>query len=348
MNHKKALLTATVLSIAMLTGWELYWRTQGKVPMMQNDKDLFAVQRARLDDYTKDDYVIVGDSRIMFDVQLAIWETQTGKRPLQLAMCGTTPLPMFRDIVRNSNFNGTVLVSVTPDLFFSTTFPQAPPVSGIQEQIDYYYKRTYAQRFNHWLSLPLQRNVAMVHSHEDLITGNFDLRSLIENIRLGNRTGKPMFPPFYEFANITEDRNTRMLERTVNDTAFANSIKKVWQFFGEMEKNGPPPDKEGTMAYFLEDLKLFKQRGGRAILLRCPSSGTYRNMEAKNFPRAQFWDELVKKAEVPAYHFEDYEAFKKLPCPEESHLSASDADFFTAELIKLLKADGLIPNPKNP
>lgn len=346
MNHKKTFLIAAVLSISALTAWELYWRSQGKVPTLQNDKDLFAVQRAKLDKLTKDDYVIVGDSRIMFDVQLAVWETQTGKRPLQLAMCGTTPLPMFRDIVRNSNFNGTVLVSVTPDIFFATIRQDDPLVNGIQHQIEYYYKRTYAQRFNHWLSLPLQRNLATIHSYEEIMAGNFDLRSLLESIRIDNRTKQAVLPPFYEFATLTEDRNTRMIERVVNDSAFANSIIKVWHFFGEMENNIPPPDKEGTITYFLDDLKLFKERGGKVILVRCPSSGTYRSLEAKNFPRAHFWDELVKKAKVPAYHFEDYEVFKMLPCPEESHLSASDADFFTAELVKLLKADGVIPNLK--
>ncbi len=346
MNLKKTFLIAVVLGIAALASWELYWRSKGKIPTLQNDKDLFAVQRAKLDGLAKDDYVVIGSSRIMFDMQLDGWESQTGKRPLQFSMCGTTPLPMFRDIVRNSNFSGTVLVGVTPGLFFSTTFPKAPPVAGIQNMIDHYQKRTYAQQFNHWLSLPLQRNVAMVHSYEELFAGNFDLRSLLQTIHIGNRTGEPIFPPFYEFANLAEDRNTRMIERTVTDTAFAYSIIKVWRFFDELRKAGPLPDKEGTMTYFLEDLKTFKNRGGKVILVRCPSSGSLRERETILVPRSQFWDELVKKAQVPAYHFEDYEVFKHLKCPEESHLSAQDADYFTAELALLLKADGVIPNHK--
>jgi hypothetical protein len=120
----------------------------------------------------------------------------------------------------------------------------------------------------------------------------------------------------------------------------------VWQFFGEKAASGPPPDKASTMAFFLEDLKTFEARGGHVILVRCPSSGSLRVGENMGVPRAGFWDDLVKQSHLKAYHFEDYDQLKDLKCPEESHLSAEDAQYFTTEIVKIMKADGTLSHLK--
>jgi hypothetical protein len=100
------------------------------------------------------------------------------------------------------------------------------------------------------------------------------------------------------------------------------------------------------MDFFLKDLEKFKARGGKVILVRCPSSGGLRIGENMKLPRAEFYDDLVQQAKVKSYHFEDYEQFKHLECPEWSHLSASDAQFFTTELVKIMIKDGALTNYK--
>nr|WP_299487039.1 hypothetical protein [uncultured Allomuricauda sp.] len=342
MNLKQSLLIAFVLGVISLTAWECYWRSQGKTPTFQDDNALWASTRSRVEKLTKDDFVFVGSSRIHFDVQLEIWENLTGKKPVQLAMGGASPLPVFRDVVRNTDYNGTIVVGITPPLFFSTTFPQAPPISGPQEKVDHYQNRTYAQRFNQWLSLPLQRNIAFVQSYEDMLAGNFDLKSLIETIKMGNRTEKPIMPPFYDFGVISEDRNVRMADKFEKDSTWAQTVIDVWMFCLQGNADMPPPDKEGTSSFFLEDLQIFQERGGKVILLRCPSANKFREIENKITPREAFWDELVKKSGLPAYHFEDYKQLQGLRIPEWSHLAAEDADHFTKELIKLMQKDGAI------
>lgn len=347
MNLKQSFTVALILGIVAIASWEAYWRSQGKTPTIQDDEALWAEQRARIDQLTQDDYVFTGSSRIHFDLQLDLWESHTGKLPVQLAMGGASPLPVFRDIARNTTFNGTVIVGITPPLFFSTTFPQAPPISGPQERVDHFYDRTYAQRFNHALSKPLQRNLATMHSYEDMLAGNVDLKSLLQTVKWGNRTGRPQMPPFYEFGEMSETRNIRMLNRMETDPAFAQSVKDVWMFCLTGGPNMPPPDKKGTMAFFLEDVALITQRGGKVILLRCPSAMEFREIESELTPRPQFWDELVQVSGLPAYHFEDYPQFQGLNLPELSHLSGPDADVFTREFIQLLEKDQLIANRKS-
>jgi hypothetical protein len=340
MYLKQSLIIALTLSVISLGAWEMYWRTQGFYPTIDDNKELWATQRARAEKATNEDVLLMGSSRVLFDIQLDEWEKETGKRPIQLACVGSSPLPVFHDIVEKTNFKGTVLIGVTPGLFFSTTFPKAQPWEWPQSRVDYYYKRTYAQRLNHALSLPLQENFAFLSEDEGI--DGLKLKELIGKIKVGERVPDPM-PPFHEFGEIAKDRNLKMKEIAVTDTAYANSIKKVWMFFG---KGAPPPDKEATMAFFLKDLEKFKARGGKVILVRCPSSGDLRMGENMGLPREKFYDDLVQQAQVKSYHFEDYEQFKNLECPEWSHLSASDAKFFTFELVKIMIKDGVLTSYK--
>ncbi len=344
MKLKRSFIIAVTLSLVILVSWEMYWRSHGYSPGLEDDKELWAIQRAKIENASKNDVVLLGSSRVLFDFQLNEWEQVTGNRPIQLAAAGTTPLPPFHDIVQNTDFNGTVIVGVTPGLFFSTTYPLAMFWNRVQVRINYYYNRTYAQRLNHKFSVPLQNNLAFLASDEEDWTDDLDLKTLLKRIKIGDRIG-PRMPPFYRFQDIYEDRNVEMKNKMVSDTAFANTIKRVWGFYGELMQ-AHPPEKDATMAFFLEDAKKFKARGGNLILIRCPSTGEVRKGESMGLPKHQFWDDLVVQAEVPNYHFEDYEQLKGFECPEWSHLSSPDARKFTTELAAIMMKDGALSNPE--
>ena len=344
MNLKQSIIIAITLGVISLVAWELYWKSQGKIPDLDDDKNLWAVQRAKVEHASADDVVLMGSSRVLFDIQLNEWEAETGVRPIQLASAGASPLPIFHDIVNHTNFNGTILVGVTPGLFFSTTYPQAGPWKRAQSRVDYFNNRTYAQRLNHWLSLPLQKNFVFVSTSEEGWSDDIDLKSLLNNITLENRSGKPQYPPFNAFAYMDEDRNNLMSEKTATDTAFANGIKEAWKFV--IMSNNNPPDREATTNFFLADAKKFKDRGGNLILLRCPSSGWIKGGEDKFLSRPEFWEPLVNATNAKAYYYEDYDQLKDLTCQEWSHLSAEDARFFTTELVKIMKAEGALINSK--
>ncbi|PKA83095.1 hypothetical protein ATE92_1241 [Ulvibacter sp. MAR_2010_11] len=344
MNLKQSLIIALTLSIISLGSWELYWRSQGKIPDLDDDKNLWAVQRAKVENATTNDVILLGSSRVLFDIQLDEWEEETGIRPIQLACAGSSPIPTFHDIVENTEFKGTVVVGITPGLFFSTTFPEASPWKRAQTRVDYYEDRTYAQRMNHWLSLPLQKNFVFISTSEEGWSDDIDLKSLLNSVALEDRTGKPQYPPFNSFSYIDEDRNNLMSEKTATDTSFANGIKEAWKFLIMNNKNAP--EKEATTKYFSEDAEKFIKRGGNLILLRCPSSGWLKGGEDQFLPRNTFWDELVTASKGKGYYYEDYDNLKDLECPELSHLSAEDAKYFTKEIVKIMKKDQAIPTSK--
>ncbi|WP_142783302.1 hypothetical protein [Changchengzhania lutea] len=342
MKLKQSFIIALLFAIISIISWEFYWRSQGYYPTLNDEKALWAMTRKKVEKAT-DDIVVLGSSRAYFDIQSEPWQEATGKIPIQLASTGSSPLPAFHDIVNNTDFNGTVVMGIAPGLFFSTTYPEAPPWKRIQSKVEYYQNQTYAQRLNNALSIPLQKNLVLMSSDEEEWSDDIDLKSLLKRIHINDRAGETKLPPFYNFGDVSIPRNITMSKRTVIDTAFANTIIKIWHHFG---KTAPPPDKAATMAFFLEDLKKFKSRNGNLILVRCPSSGGVRTGENHALSRTEFWDELVKQAQVKSYHFEDYDTLKFLECPEESHLSKENAYYFTRELLKIIKKDNAISNTK--
>lgn len=344
MNLKQSLVIATLFSLLGLTSWEMYWRSQGKLPDIDDDKNLWADQRSKVDHLKSDDVVLTGSSRILFNIQIYEWEKATGKLPIQLATVGSSPLPIFRDIVENTSFAGTIVVGVTPGLFFGSIDEKSRPWARPKSKIDHYYKRTYAQKLNHFLSFPFQKNFVFVSAHEEEWADDIDLKSLMKQISVGNRLEKPSRPPFYKFDYIDGNRNNRMSDRTATDTTFAGTVKKVW-----MSMSGPPkaPQRDSTISFFIKYAQKFTQRGGKIILIQSPASGKVKERELEGFPRKDFWDVLVAKSGLPAIHYEDYEELKGFECPEWSHLSAPDAEKFTISLINILSKENLLTNTKS-
>lgn len=341
MNLKQSLIIAVALGIMAIGAWELYWRSQGLEPNIDDNKNLWANQRSKLENFDDKTVVIIGSSRILYDIQVDIWKEQTQTNPVMLATQGASPLPVFKDIVENTDFNGMLIIGVTPPLLFATTYPGAEFMKRSQSLVDYYYNRTYAQRINHKLSVPLQKNLAFIRDGDESWDSDVDLKTLLKQIHLNERSG-PFYPPFYNFEEITLERHMKMPERMVTDTAYANTVKKVWTAI--LSGDFPPPEREATIQAFAELAEQFKQKGGKLILVRCPSDGLFKEVESKGFPREQFWDQLVLKTDAKAYNYLDYEQFQNLLLPEWSHLATKDAQFFTKELIKIMKKDKVLNN----
>ena len=343
MKLKQSLIIAVALGILLVAAWEIYWRSQGRVPNIDDNKNLWANQRAKLENYKDNTVAFIGSSRILYDIQLDIWIDETNTDPVMIAAQGASPLPVFKDIVENTDFNGTLLFGVTPPLLFSTTYPEANFMKVAQSLVDYYDKRTYAQKLNHKLSVPLQKNLAFIRDGDQSWDTDVDLKTLLNQIHLKERVG-PFYPPFNNFEEITLERHMKMPKRMETDTAYANSVKKVWAYI--LGGDFPPPEREATINATVELAKKFQARGGNLIFVRCPSSGLFQKIEGLGFPRDQFWDVLIEKSGAKAYHYEDYEQFHNLNLPEWSHLAEKDARFFTTELLKIMKVDGALTNSK--
>jgi hypothetical protein len=82
-----------------------------------------------------------------------------------------------------------------------------------------------------------------------------------------------------------------------------------------------------------------RARGVRVLFVRPPSTGPYLAFETKVFPRAKTWDVLLQRTGAPGILFQDYPQLQGYDQPEWSHLSASEAQRFTAALTPLVQRE---------
>src|SRR5207237_9605736 len=108
---------AVVVTIVVLVAtalWELYARVLGYSPTLNDNEDLWTKARRKVQ---PESIVIIGDSRAWFDVDLDEFQKGLGKRPIQLAMAGSTVLPALVDLADDKDFHGTILCSFVPMVF---------------------------------------------------------------------------------------------------------------------------------------------------------------------------------------------------------------------------------------
>lgn len=333
----RAILAAAVVAATLVTaGWEVWLRRHGYEVAFDDDADLWAAARSRLDGAGPDALVLIGDSRTQFDIDLEVLGRGLGgPAPIQLATVGTNPLYLLEHFAADEDFRGTVVCGFSPGLFFRPPgMAEKRPRLGIER----YEHWSLAQRASLSLFLPLDRRLAFLNKEE------FDLRSLIEQIDVPQRDGvNAIFVPW--IGNIDElDRRARLRRRVETDEEFRDRVRAVW-----MSRLPPPPpdrvlaaaaregERQRTLWRAFAAVDRIRRRGGRVIYLHLPSSGALRDFEQKAFPRPHFWDALLAATGAPGIHYQDHRELAGFECPEWSHLSAADSVEFTRRLVPLLK-----------
>jgi hypothetical protein len=112
-------LVACIVAALGTAAWEIYWRDQGYEISYDATDSSWAEYRAKAQHAGPEYTIIAGSSRALFDIDLPTWRAETGNRPvIQLAKEGSAPLPIVRDLIENTDFAGTLVVSVSPGLVF--------------------------------------------------------------------------------------------------------------------------------------------------------------------------------------------------------------------------------------
>lgn len=341
----KALALAITTALILLSGWELYWRSQDFPIAPDDGKAIWAEQRALVDKLDSSGVVLIGSSRVFFNIQLYEWEELTGIRPVMLAIAGTNPVPVFKDIVDKSSFAGTLIVGVTPPLYFSPMSDENGSYQKPMEWVEHYHKRTYADRLNHIISKISQSNLAFLNATTDDHYNQLDLRTLIKRIPTPDRIPGP--PPFPFFEYIDLNRNVTMLDKVTSDTSYARLITGFWSFVIQPPPDLPPAEvieemKNENLKLNADLVKKFEDRGGRVIYIRNPSQNRFREAENAGFPREAYWDKLISVTGCTGYHFEDFSFMNKYTLPEWSHMATEDARQFTRDFVSRMKEDGAL------
>ena len=329
----RIVLGALLLFLVLMTLWEWHWRDFGNAPSYRNSDGAWAEQRRRINQGEGGATVLIGASRTLFDVQLDEWQQVTGERPIQLALEGTSPVPVLEDLAADADFTGKLVVDLsTNNIFFG--------MDGIRaETVGYYHKQSPSQRSGHWLS---QQLLEPYFAFDD---PDFALAKVLRRQSFWPaRERLPPAPQVRKLAVSGRDRDTHMWRKVETDPAYRQVVQDIWR---HIVKRPPPPmadtpDKarqvrEKQIDRIVAATDKLRARGVRVVFLRPPSTGPWYELEQRVIPRHETWDVVLRRARAPGVHFEDHAQLQGLDLPEWSHLSHADAKRFTVALAPLLE-----------
>lgn len=329
----KAGLLALAVALVFLVAYEMYWRGQGYRISYDNNEALWANKRAEVYQPAKETTVFIGSSRIKFDLDIPTWQQTTGEKAVQLALEGTSPRRLLDDLAADENFRGKLVVDVTEGLFFAPDGGR--PDKKANESIKYYRELSPTQRFSFQVNRVLESAFVFLDSER------MSIKALLLGLRLPpNREGVRAFPVFpKKFVTVAFNRQTTMTDAFLADTAMRNRMIAIWmRTGGSASSQGTGGD---TLQAIVQRTKTavarIQARGGKVVFVRVPSSGKLLAVEDQQYPRAPYWDRLLKETGCEGIHFKDYPAIAHFECPEWSHLAPADAKVFTGELARILK-----------
>jgi hypothetical protein len=327
----RILVGAALLLALLVGGWEWYWRAYGVPAELNNSDGLWAIERRRIDAGEGDATVLLGASRVYFDVQVPVWTRLEGRRPVQLSFEGTAPLVALADLADDARFTGRVLVGVAPDVFFGDYKNHVAAVR-------YAHKESPSQRIGQWLSMHF---IEPYFAFDD---SDFALQTILARQPWPQRPGRQWYLSVRKLGVIDSVRNMHMWSKLETDPDYRELARNIWRQDFKPSPNDPSPEEARKTAQEQIDaaakaVAKLRARGVKVLFVRLPSGGEYLAYEQRDFPRARTWDALLAATGAPGIHFEDYPELQGYELPEWSHMTYAEAVRFTPVLYALIMRD---------
>lgn len=324
--------TAIIVLIVLMVVWEMYVRAQSVTPSYRNSNGLWAEQRRKINTGAGDGWVFTGSSRVMFNLQLSAWEKLDGRRPIQLALEGTSPVSVLEGLAEDLDFTGSVIVGVAPGLFFS----------------GYEYRRdALKQHKNETPSQWLGQRISMwLEPHLAFYTYDYALSTILHRQPLPIRDGVDGGLDVRKLSNMERDRNNRMWDKVYLDKEYGELARTIWAQNWKPFAEQPKARQEGIIKGRSKQLerainatKTIQKRGARVVFVQMPYEGHYATSEPDIAPRDLTWDILIKETSALGLHFKDHKQMQGYYLPEWSHMTGEEADRFTANLYQLVQTE---------
>lgn len=273
---------------------------------------LWAIERERAVAGDGNAVVILGSSRVKSGlVPQALAEATGWETPIQLAINFSSPLLSLEHLAADPRFRGTAIVDVAPIVFFNAYWPLGNMVGGY---LEHHASARWSMELEARLSVLLQSRFVF---------------------RLPELSGKHLpatlwrgeLPAGQKFRDDSS-RVTSILEQpAVPHAPLAG------------DGGAMPMGKEGLdklIARVNAALAQLHSHGARAVFVATPTAGSMAELEARLFPREEYWDVFVRGIDAPAVYSPDHPELARFVPPDGSHLTVTQAPDFSRALGPLL------------
>jgi hypothetical protein len=317
-------LVAASTTVILLVAWEMEMRHLGlRAGDIGDGRGYWAAERRKVDAGPRDSMVIIGDSRILFDTDLATWQRLTGRRPIQLGLMGTNAQPVLHDLATDQHFAGLLVIGTAEFSYFDDN-------GGFLPVLDYTKTESPSQRSGQQIYKTLSRYFAFLDN-------NYTLFTLLERRQWPERNGvEGAYMDVWKVAESYDDRQSYLWDRIEQDDFLRRHAQAVWlDGFAGPAVAADRVDR--VIATTKSDIDRIRARGGEVVWIRPPSSGPVLEIERVRYPRQRVWDRLVHDTASFGVYFEDYPTMQHLSSPDWSHLSKTSALAFTDAYVQVLR-----------
>jgi hypothetical protein len=327
---------AFLFLIALVLFLEIRLAELGYVPTIVDSKERWSHERLRASELGEKALILIGSSRIQVDTDLRALRRETSLEPVQLAIDGSSFLPVLADLASDPTIRGTIIVDYYDHFVASPDQPDAA-----SQYVDYF--RTH-QFMRSELAIENFLADALHTSFRSYADGATPLMSLALRV-FEKRPDTQYFVTLPDRSRLADYHKTKMPEF----------------YYGRVMRNlglDLDPESSGieqTLKYHIAQLRpesnhrlivkttairhlatAIVQRGGRAFFVAMPSTGMVRQIEDRKYPRKLFFDEFSRKVGVPTLRTSDVPILRDFACPDGSHLDYRDREVFTTKLVSTL------------
>ena len=334
---------ALSMLLAYVVAAEVALARRGFGVAVQDTQARWLKERARASALGTRALILVGASRMQLDVDLDILRRSTGLEPVQLAIDGSSYVPVLHGLVRDPSIRGTVVLDLMPG-----------PVSfqGEAPGRSHHYQAEYDAQAAARMQWPTYRDSEAWLT--DLVRNR--LINYADGGRpwdaLVNRLMNPHATP--QYLSTSPDRSRRAdyqrvampdfyLQRVLRHLGNPAEIDAdprndhLAQDLGAYVRRLVPTVENAQTENGLADLEsavsAIQSRGGRVVIAALPTSGLVQEADARRFPRPLFWDRVVATTSAQTVHWQDHATLKGFTCPDGSHLDQRDVAAFTTAFV---------------
>ncbi|MDQ8049801.1 hypothetical protein [Luteibacter sp.] len=345
---------AFVLFLALVGWMEWELARRGFRPTVVDSPELWSRERDRASALGSHAIVLIGASRAQLDLDLAILARDSGLQPVQLAIDGSSFLPVLSDLAADDSVTGTVLVDyqdanlVWRDHEFTALgyinfwrermrHPQAIGFAASESllaTLRQRFLRTYADGAGPMLAV--SRRLLTAHATPQY------LQTLPGRERIADYSLVPM-PDFY-YLRVMRDAGIEDMSPAPDARAFEASLKQRVETLPE----APAAAFNDNVRIVASAVARIEARGGHVIFVAFPRSGLVLRADEVRFPRKRFWSPFVQQVGGKSLRFDEIPALAAFRCPDGSHLDAKDREPFTHALAETLATRGWIGQGRPP
>ena len=332
---------ALLLAGAFVLLMESALALRGFRPTIVDSQAQWAKQRARAAQLGSRALILVGDSRMQTDLDLDVLRAGSKLEPVELALDGSSFVPVLAGLARDSEVTGTVLVG------FSDVEVMRQDAASAATRYETAYEKNSTATAAAWTYRNIEaalgdRLHAVLASYAD---GAGPLHTLLLRVLDPSATPQSM---------VTQPDRTRVIDYSranlrslrVRSALFELDGTAAAKLTADLDRHElalrnriaqlQPADEKVYLqrSREIENLtRAIERRGGRVVFVRLPVAGNVTRIDEILYPRDRFWNQFVGISSAACLRTDDESTLREFTPPDDLHLDQRDRRAFSARLI---------------